>query len=136
MRRSVLMGMLAFGLLLTGLLAVDSRFIVLALPVWVYLGASLLDAPDPAPALTVTRVVDPPVVTEGEQATVTVQVRNDGACPVWLRVEEHLPSSLPVCDGDLSGGHSKSFGITDHSFAISSGMAMTPEVTWRPWVRA
>jgi uncharacterized protein (DUF58 family) len=108
MRRSVLLGMLAFGLLLTGLLAVDSRFIVLVLPVWVYLGAALLDVPDPVSALAVTRTVDPPVVTEGEQATVTVLVRNDaapfhGARAVWLRVEEHLPSSLPVCDGDLSG---------------------------------
>lgn len=102
------MGMLAFGLLLAGLLAVDSRFIVLALPVWVYLGAALLDAPEPVPALAVTRTVDPPVVTEGVQATVTVRVRNGGAPfhgarAVWLRVEEHLPASLPVCDGDLSG---------------------------------
>ncbi len=103
MRRSVLMGMLAFGLLLTGLLAVDSRFIVLALPVWVYLGAALLDATDPVSALAVTRAVDPPVVTEGEQVTVTVQVRNAGARAVWLRVEEHLPAALHVCEGDLSG---------------------------------
>jgi uncharacterized protein (DUF58 family) len=109
MRRSVLMGMLALSLLLTGLLAVDSRFIVLALPVWVYLGAALLDAPEPVPALTVTRSIDPPVVTEGEPVTVTVQVRNDGAPfwngarSVWLRVAEYLPASLPVCDGDLSG---------------------------------
>ena len=103
MRRSVLMGMLAFGLLLTGLLAVDSRFIVLALPVWVYLGAALLDAPDSVSALTTTRTIDPPVATEGEPVTVTVHVRNEGARTVWLRVEEHLPAALQVCDGDLSG---------------------------------
>ena len=102
MRRSVLLGLLAYLLLLTGLLAVDGRFIVLALLVWVYLGAALLTCPT-TPKLSVTRTLDPPVLTEGGQVVVTLQLRNEGARNVFLHVADRIPPELRLCEGDFSG---------------------------------
>lgn len=99
MRRGVLVGLLAYGLLLVGLLAVEGRFIVLALPVWIYLGAALWAAAPPPP-LTATRTLDPPAAIEGMPVTVTLELRNDGARPAFLHVAEHIPSELTVCAGD------------------------------------
>ena len=38
--------------------------------------------------------------------------------------------------GLRTGGHSNSFGITDHSFASRIGNAARPSVTCSPWVSA
>ena len=37
---------------------------------------------------------------------------------------------------ERSGGHSKSFGITDQSFASRIGIAIRPLATCSPWVKA
>jgi len=37
---------------------------------------------------------------------------------------------------DRSGGHSKSFGMTDQSFANRIGIARQPAMMWEPWVNA
>lgn len=100
MRRGVLLGLLAYGLVLAGLLMVDGRFLVLALPLWVYLGAALIDTPAP-PKLAVTRTIDRPVVTEGQPVTVTLTVRNEGAHDALLAVTDLIPADLPVREGEV-----------------------------------
>jgi uncharacterized protein (DUF58 family) len=102
MRRSVVVGLLAYGLLLIGLLTVDGRFLALALPAWVYLGAALLAYPAP-PKLAATRTIDRPVVTEGQPVTVTLRLRNDGERDALLDVADLIPAELPVLDGDVGG---------------------------------
>ncbi len=102
MRRSLLVGLAAYGLLLTGLLAVNGRFLVLALPLWIYLGAALLAYPE-SPPLTVTRTLDPPAVTEGEPVTVTLRIRNEGQRDVSLSVADLIPPALSLLGGDPSG---------------------------------
>ncbi len=100
MRRSMAVGLAAYGLLLTGLLAVDGRFLVLALPLWVYLGAALFAYPA-APRLAATRSIDRPVVTEGQPVTVTLRLRNDGARDALVAVTDLIPPELLLCDGVL-----------------------------------
>ena len=41
-----------------------------------------------------------------------------------------------MCANERTGGHSKSFGIADQSFASRIGIAARPLTTWRPWVNA
>jgi hypothetical protein len=43
--------------------------------------------------------------------------------------------SIPSA-GVRTGGHWNSRGITDHSFASSTGSATSPTFTWSPWVSA
>ena len=43
------------------------------------------------------------------------------------------PRSI-ACAADATGGHANSRGITDHSFASSSGTVTRPTLTCRPWV--
>ena len=43
-------------------------------------------------------------------------------------------SRSSACAGLRSGGHSNSFGSTDHSLASRIGMSTSPRVTCRPWL--
>jgi len=96
--RRILLGLLAYGLLLLGLATRDHRFIVISLPLWLYFGAALLDYPD-APQLTVTRTVEPPVVTEGDSVTVSLSLRNVGKRPALFLVADPYPPVLHLRDG-------------------------------------
>jgi hypothetical protein len=39
-----------------------------------------------------------------------------------------------ACAGERTGGHANSFGVTDHSFASTTGTRISPSPTCRPWV--
>ena len=44
-----------------------------------------------------------------------------------------LPRST-ACAGDLTGGHSNSFGATDQSLASTTGTSARPSSTCTPWL--
>ena len=60
-------------------------------------------------------------------------VTNSNSAPPTSRASE---SRSRACAGLRTGGHSNSRGITDHSFASSTGNSASPIETCRPWVSA
>ena len=53
-----------------------------------------------------------------------------------LATSSAIDSRSIACVGDVTGGQANSRGITDHSFASSSGTATSPTFTCRPWLSA
>ena len=43
-------------------------------------------------------------------------------------------SRSTACAGERTGGHSNSFGATDHSLASTTGTSASPSSTCRPWL--
>lgn len=57
-------------------------------------------------------------------------VTNSNSAPPTSSSNETRSSACPT---DRAGGSAKSFGITDHSFASSTGTSTMPPVTCTPW---
>src|SRR3954447_24466288 len=53
-----------------------------------------------------------------------------------LETSRAIARRSTACAGLATGGHAKSRGITDHSFASSTGLAARPTFVCRPWVTA
>ena len=53
-----------------------------------------------------------------------------------LATSSAIDSRSSPWSGDVTGGHAHNRGITDHSFASSSGTAARPTFKWRPCVTA
>ena len=62
----------------------------------------------------------------------TPVANSNSAPPTSSRIE--MRSS--ACAAVATGGHANSLGMTDHSLASSTGIAISPIVTCRPWVSA
>ncbi len=98
MPRRILLGLLAYSLLLVGLVWMKGSLIILTLPLWLYLGVALVRY-SKQPALTVTRTVNPPIATEGASVRATLSLRNDEPQAVTLLIEASAPAALPLRDG-------------------------------------
>ncbi|MDX9953775.1 MAG: DUF58 domain-containing protein [Anaerolineae bacterium] len=99
MSRRILLGLLAYGLLLLGLAWVKGSLIVLALPLWLYLGVALWHYPA-QPNLAITRTVNPPIATEGMPVRAILSLRNEEPQAVTLLIEAPAPVALELRDGD------------------------------------
>ena len=53
-----------------------------------------------------------------------------------LETSRAIASRSIACAGEVTGGHTNSRGMTDHSFASRNGIAISPTLTCRPWVIA
>ena len=60
-----------------------------------------------------------------------IPVANSNPAPPTTRNSENRSSA---CANERSGGHSNSFGSTDHSLNSKIGTSVTPRVTCTPWV--
>jgi uncharacterized protein (DUF58 family) len=98
MRHFLLLALLAYGLLLLGLAAVSREWLALALPLVLYLTASLALGPE-SPRLHIMRTLSAHRVAQDTPVTVRVSVTNQGAPLEELWVEDLLPEGLELRDG-------------------------------------
>ena len=99
MSRSLLLVLLIYGLVLAGLITLRGELLVLALPLLLYLGASLVYRPR-AVHLSVDRKIDASRVIEGQPVRVTLSITNLGAPLENLQIGEVIPSGLRVIEGE------------------------------------
>jgi len=99
MRRFLLLGLLVYGLLLLGLLMLQRSMLALAIPPTVYLLAALIYAPD-EPRLMAQRTLSARQVGPHVPVHVRLTVRNDGATLEELVLEDMVPTTLTVLQGE------------------------------------
>ncbi len=99
MRRLTLLSILAYGLLLLGLLTLNGKLVALALPLAIYLVASLLYGPEEL-CLKVTRTLSEDRVPEGVSVMVDLAISNAGSRLEEVQVEDGVPQQLDVVEGE------------------------------------
>jgi uncharacterized protein (DUF58 family) len=97
-RRLTLLSILAYGLLLLGLLTLNGELLALALPLVVYLGASLLCGPEEL-CLKITRSLGDDRVPEGASVMVDVAISSTGSRLEEVLVEDGVPPRSEVVHG-------------------------------------
>ena len=95
MRRILLLGSLTYLLLLGGLATLNREVLVLAIPLLVYLAATLPFGPDGL-RLRVVRSVSPDRTVEGIPVTVRLSITNEGSALEQLLVKDLVPPRLKV----------------------------------------
>jgi uncharacterized protein (DUF58 family) len=98
MSRIFLLGLLIFALFLGGLASFNAGWLVLALPLAVYLVAGVLFAPEKL-NLTVERRLNAERVAPGQPVTVELRVTNHGPAVRQLALQDPLAGSLTVISG-------------------------------------
>ncbi len=117
MSRSLLLGLLTYGLLLTGILTVQGEFLALALPLVAYLLVGYLQAPEKI-QLEATRQLSVERTSPNSDVDVTVTVVNRGASLEEVLLEDLLPGGLTIRSGfsrhllRLARGESCTFAYT------------------------
>jgi uncharacterized protein (DUF58 family) len=101
MRRLLLVSILLYVLAFMGLANREGRLLALAVPLTVYLGASLLSGPE-KPQLQVTRSFSSESATLGRPVVVRLSVVNEGAPLEQVLIEDVIPSSVAVSGGEAS----------------------------------
>ncbi len=101
MRRSLVLALLFYGLLLTGLATLRGELVALALPLAVYLLAGLLSAPGEM-NLEAQRNLDVERVAPGETVEVRLRLINRGARLEELAVHDEVPAGLEVVEGSAT----------------------------------
>lgn len=95
MSRSLLLGFITYGLLLTGVAAVRGEFIALAIPFVVYLLAGFLFSPDEI-KLEATRHLSAERSSPNSDVTVTMTITNRGSHLEEVLVEDIVPVDLKI----------------------------------------
>ncbi|MBV6396173.1 MAG: hypothetical protein HFACDABA_01766 [Anaerolineales bacterium] len=98
MPRSLLLGLLAYGLLLIGLATLRGDLIALSVPLVLYLFFGLFRAPQTL-ELDVTRRLSAERIAPHQTVTVTLSVTNRGEEMDEMLVEDVLPEGMTVADG-------------------------------------
>ncbi|HUF00346.1 MAG TPA: DUF58 domain-containing protein [Anaerolineales bacterium] len=117
MSRSLLLGILTYGLLLAGIGTVNGEFIALALPFVAYLLVGYLQASEQL-KLEATRHLSAERVSPNSDVGVTVTVKNLGSSLEEVLLEDVLPAGLTVHSGfsrhllRLQKGESYTFAYT------------------------
>jgi uncharacterized protein (DUF58 family) len=101
MRRLFLVSILLYALVFLGLVGREGRLLALAIPLVIYLGASLLYGPE-RPQLRVTRSFSSESVATGRPVTVQLSVTNEGAPLEQVLIEDDVPPSVEVVEGESS----------------------------------
>lgn len=96
--RLLVLGTLAYLLLLAGLATLNGPLLALLLPLAVYVGAALLYRPE-KPRLRVARVPEAGRVQAGTPITVHLSLTNEGQALEELFVEDILPEQMRVVGG-------------------------------------
>jgi len=117
MSRSLLLGLLAYALLLTGIITVQGQFLALALPLVVYLLAGYLQAPEDL-KLEARRTLSVERTSPHQDVEVTVTVTNRGSGLEEVLLDDPVPPGLAVRSGfsrhlvRLAKGTSYTFAYT------------------------
>ena len=98
MSRSIFLGLLTYGLLLTGIATVRGEFIALALPLVTYLIVGYLQAPEKI-KLEATRRLSAERTSPNPNVDVTVTVTNRGSSLDEILITDVLPAGLTVRSG-------------------------------------
>jgi uncharacterized protein (DUF58 family) len=98
-RRLVLLSTLAYGLFLVGLATLSGGLLALAIPLTVFLGAALLYGPG-KPRLRASRTFSADRVSENVPVTVKLTMMNDGPRVEEILIEDVIPTSLELVDGE------------------------------------
>jgi uncharacterized protein (DUF58 family) len=101
MRRLLLVSILTYVLVFVGLVSREGRLLALAIPLAIYLGASLLYGPE-KPQLKVSRSFSSESVSIGRPVVVKLSVTNEGAPLEQVFIEDVVPASVEVVDGESS----------------------------------
>ncbi len=101
MRRLLLLGGLAYVLLLLGLATMNGPLLALTIPLVIYLAAALVYGPGEL-RLTATRLLSDDRVPKGKPVTVRLSVTNEGTRLERVQVEDIVPRQLEVIDGESS----------------------------------
>ncbi len=99
-KRSLLIGIVIYSLILAGLASLNAALLAAALPLVLYVGIVLVHQPRPLD-LRITRDLDRQYVLPETPVTVTLTVENRGDHLDELVIRERVPSHLEV-DGDTS----------------------------------
>jgi len=97
--RLLLLSGLAYALMLSGLALLNGRLLILAIPLVVYLAASLLNAPH-SPRLSVTRRLSDQRVSHGTPVTVTASITNEGTHLEEVFIEDTCSHPLDLLKGE------------------------------------
>lgn len=97
--RLVLLSLLMYGLLMLGLVTLNSGLVALALPLAVYLGSALVFGPAQV-QLSATRELDTDTVSPGRPVIMTVRVTNTGKAIDELLIEDRLLEGLTLVSGE------------------------------------
>jgi len=98
MSKPFLLGLIIYGLVIAGLGTRNGAFLVLALPVMLYLAAGLLYEPEP-PRLKITRTLSADRVTPDQPVTITLTIINEGSKLEEFYVDDIPPTGLEVIEG-------------------------------------
>lgn len=119
-RRTLLLGLLIYGLILAGLASLNAALVALALPLVFYLAAVLLYQPAPL-QLTITRALSDDYVSPGADVKVQLTITNEGGNLENLLVRDMVPAALEVT-GDSSAIVSLDAGETYNlTYQVSGG---------------
>ena len=101
MPRFLLLSFLIYTLVLTGLATLNGELIALSIPLLIYLGASLLFQPERF-RLTLSRELNATQVYPHEAVEVRLTITNEGASLEELFIEDLIPSTLEIVEGQPS----------------------------------
>lgn len=116
-RRLLFLSLLTYLLLFLGLAALNGALVAIAIPLVLYMGASLFYGPSSV-SLKVTRSLSAPRVANGAQVSVLVRITNEGSQLEELLLEDTLPDGLGQVDGKsfllttLAPGETAEFSYT------------------------
>jgi uncharacterized protein (DUF58 family) len=96
--RFLTLAVLAYMIILAGLITLTGSLLALALPLVVYLGATLL-TPAPQLQLHVERKVSVETVLEDSEVTVSLQIVNLGPALDEIVIEDRLPQGITLVEG-------------------------------------
>jgi uncharacterized protein (DUF58 family) len=95
----LLISLLIYGFFLFGLATLHGELVAAAIPLIVYLGCSLLTRPGQL-RLEAVRTIFPERAMSGSAIAVKVQVTNQGSDVGELMIEDQIPFSLSVSEGE------------------------------------
>jgi len=95
MRRSLLLGLLIYGLILSGLIMLRGELLALSLPLVLYLLGGLLRAPHEI-ELKVERTLDAERIGPDEPVAVTIKITNVGRSLEEVLIEDNLSPQLKI----------------------------------------
>lgn len=99
MNRLIFIGILLYGLVMFGLVALSGNILLLVIPVAIYLGMALLYGPDEL-NLDVSRTLSADRIVHGTTVDVVLTVTNKGGLLEEVMIIDSPPTSLRVLEGE------------------------------------
>ncbi len=130
MNRTVLLGVLIYVLVFPAIVMLQGDLLLLALPLMLYLGVSLVTRPD-KPDLAIVRKLSAVRTNQGEPVTVDLTITNHGEAIDSLHLQDQIPDGLEIVDESATTLTAMAPGQTIHlSFQIAGrrGVYLLPGV--------